>query len=154
VDNRTPLLAFQASFMITPDPADPNPSFTSIIGTKRLITPEGTGSNCADGFIFNFGILGAPFSPLATYDATIKTPTGTYKDSGGSQVQFTDAFPGASVGDDFVEQFMGGSCVPVPVPTTTNDCIHGGWQTFADFKNEGDCVSFVATNGKNPPAGT
>ena len=25
-------------------------------------------------------------------------------------------------------------------------------RTFGVFKNQGDCVSFVATNGKNPPA--
>jgi hypothetical protein len=26
-------------------------------------------------------------------------------------------------------------------------------QTFGVFKNQGDCVSFVSTRGKNPPAG-
>jgi hypothetical protein len=30
---------------------------------------------------------------------------------------------------------------------------HGGWRTYGVFKNQGDCVSFVATGGKNPPAG-
>ena len=33
-------------------------------------------------------------------------------------------------------------------------CKHGGWQQFGNqFKNQGDCVSFFATHGKNPPAG-
>jgi HYR domain len=41
-----------------------------------------------------------------------------------------------------------------PQPTTMDDCKDGGWSNFAGFKNEGDCVSFVATGGKNPPAGT
>ena len=27
------------------------------------------------------------------------------------------------------------------------------WRTFAVFKNQGDCVSWVATNGRNEPAG-
>jgi hypothetical protein len=37
-------------------------------------------------------------------------------------------------------------------PTVTNaDCKSGGWQTFGVFKNQGDCVSYVATKGKNPP---
>ena len=36
-----------------------------------------------------------------------------------------------------------------PLPITKNECKNGGWETF---KNQGDCVSFVATGGKNPPA--
>jgi len=36
-------------------------------------------------------------------------------------------------------------------PTSADQCKKGGWQVFGIFKNEGDCVSFVATGGKNPP---
>ena len=39
------------------------------------------------------------------------------------------------------------------MPTTKDQCKKGGWQTFGVFKNQGDCVSWVATAGKNPPAG-
>jgi choice-of-anchor C domain-containing protein len=40
---------------------------------------------------------------------------------------------------------------------TKDDCKQGGWQTMIDtagnaFKNQGDCVSFFATKGKNPGA--
>jgi hypothetical protein len=35
------------------------------------------------------------------------------------------------------------------VPTDKTQCKKGGWQTFGVFKNQGDCVSFVATGGKN-----
>lgn len=38
------------------------------------------------------------------------------------------------------------------LPTTQAQCRDGGWKTYGAFKNEGDCVSFVATGGKNPPA--
>jgi hypothetical protein len=38
-----------------------------------------------------------------------------------------------------------------PLPTTTEQCKNGGWKTFGVFKNQGDCTSFVATGGKNPP---
>jgi hypothetical protein len=38
-------------------------------------------------------------------------------------------------------------------PTTNNQCKNGGWRTYGVFENQGDCVSFVATKGKNPPAG-
>jgi hypothetical protein len=36
-------------------------------------------------------------------------------------------------------------------PVTTSDCKHGGWQRYTNpsFKNEGDCVSYVATKGKH-----
>jgi hypothetical protein len=36
-------------------------------------------------------------------------------------------------------------------PTSKDQCKNGGWQTFNNpaFKNQGDCVSYVATKGKN-----
>jgi hypothetical protein len=37
-------------------------------------------------------------------------------------------------------------------PTSKAECKNGGWRNFLQFKNQGDCVSFVATGGKNPPA--
>ena len=40
-----------------------------------------------------------------------------------------------------------------PLPTSKEQCKNGGWRNFPGFKNQGDCVSFVATGGKNPPAG-
>lgn len=33
-------------------------------------------------------------------------------------------------------------------------CKDGGWQSYGIFKNQGDCVSYVATGGKNQPAGS
>jgi hypothetical protein len=40
-----------------------------------------------------------------------------------------------------------------PLPTTKDQCKKGSWTTYGIFKNQGDCVSFVATKGKNPPSG-
>ena len=39
------------------------------------------------------------------------------------------------------------------LPTSMDQCKNGGWKTFGVFKNQGDCVSFVASKGKNPPSG-
>ena len=39
---------------------------------------------------------------------------------------------------------------PPPAPTNKDQCKHGGWKNFPQFKNQGDCVSFVATGGRNP----
>jgi hypothetical protein len=37
-----------------------------------------------------------------------------------------------------------------PMPTTKEQCKNGGWQNYGTtFKNQGDCVSFVASKGKN-----
>jgi hypothetical protein len=46
---------------------------------------------------------------------------------------------------------------PVP-PTSAGQCKKGGWQNLTDangtkFKNQGDCVSYVSTHGKNKAAG-
>lgn len=48
-----------------------------------------------------------------------------------------------------------GIIVPPPsAPETKADCKKGGWMNYGGmFKNQGDCVSFVATNGKNLPVG-
>jgi hypothetical protein len=40
-----------------------------------------------------------------------------------------------------------------PLPTSKDQCKNGGWRNFPGFKNQGDCVSFVATEAKNPPSG-
>jgi hypothetical protein len=37
-------------------------------------------------------------------------------------------------------------------PASIEGCQNGGWRSFPQFKNQGDCVSFVATGGKNAPA--
>ena len=44
--------------------------------------------------------------------------------------------------------------VTVPLPTSKGQCKKGAWRDFEVFKNQGDCVSFVATGGKNPPSGS
>jgi hypothetical protein len=38
---------------------------------------------------------------------------------------------------------------PPPMPSTKDDCKKGGWESYGVFKNQGDCVSYVATGGKN-----
>ena len=54
----------------------------------------------------------------------------------------------------------GGPCTGVPPnpPPNKDACKKNGWMTFTDdtgrpFKNQGDCVSYQATGGKNKAAG-
>jgi hypothetical protein len=39
----------------------------------------------------------------------------------------------------------------LPLPTSKDQCKSGGWRGFGVFRNQGDCVNFVASKGKNPP---
>ncbi len=44
--------------------------------------------------------------------------------------------------------------MPQTLPTSKDQCMNNGWKSFGTtFKNQGDCVSFIATKGKNQPAG-
>ena len=44
------------------------------------------------------------------------------------------------------------SATLVTTPTSKAQCTQGGWKNLPQFKNQGDCMSFVATGGKNPPS--
>jgi hypothetical protein len=39
------------------------------------------------------------------------------------------------------------------LPTSKEQCTNGGWRNFTGFKNQGHCVSFVVSHGKNQPSG-
>jgi hypothetical protein len=64
------------------------------------------------------------------------------------------AFPG---GGFVYSDFPAGDIVVTDAPatpTSKDQCKNGGWRNYGIFKNQGDCVSFVPTKGKNPPANT
>ncbi len=72
----------------------------------------------------------------------------TFLDDTNSRLFFGSAQPITKY-DDMVVEFT----PPAPtLPTTKADCKKGGWESYGVFKNQGDCVSFIATKGKNPPA--
>jgi hypothetical protein len=52
---------------------------------------------------------------------------------------------------------LGDVADPTVLPIAADQCKRNGWKRFFDqdtrFKNQGDCVSFVATVGRNLPAG-
>ncbi|MDX6582892.1 MAG: hypothetical protein QOI10_2076 [Solirubrobacterales bacterium] len=57
---------------------------------------------------------------------------------------------------DVDQDHLGTVCDTKEVPTTKDDCKGNGWHNFNGiytFANQGDCVSFVATGGKNKPKG-
>ena len=91
-------------------------------------------------------------STLAAAGQQVPTPTGT--------IQSVDIVLDVQGSADLTNiTFNGTAEVPTPVstgPTTKAQCKKGGWKTFTSpkFKNQGDCVSFVATHGRNAPSGS
>jgi hypothetical protein len=76
-----------------------------------------------------FGDVTMAFSDRQRTDCSVPTTTVA---RGGGQLVIVDA---------------------APLPTSKDQCKNGGWRSFGVFKNQGDCVSFVATGGRNEPAG-
>jgi len=93
------------------------------------------------------------------YDAQISAPDGVWRDQGFAFVEATNFFAfsgGSDIEGDGLSQFWQSTSFARAAPTTKADCKNGGWQNYPElgFKNQGDCVSYVATGGKNPPAGS
>jgi hypothetical protein len=43
------------------------------------------------------------------------------------------------------------SATLVALPTSVDECVNAGWQSFGFFRNQGDCISFVVTEGRHGP---
>lgn len=102
---------------------------------------------------------GTGVKPLSAIIAAFPNATIVNSSSGGG-VRIVAGF-GAGAWDNFVgnaDAFTIGvngcnttyNFEPAIAPTTKDQCKNGGWQTFNSpaFKNQGQCVSFVATGGK------
>ena len=108
-------------------------AFVSNGDSSATCTPTTSSVTCtytdfAHGFksdSFNFTV--GPNAPLSTVPASINASTSDGSDTAAATIQ------------------MAG-------PSSTDQCKKGAWATMGVFKNQGDCVSFVATGGKNPPA--
>jgi hypothetical protein len=96
------------------------------------VTDGGGPASGLDTFAFavTYGLPGDPPLPGPTECSSFPTGTETFVNELGD-ITVTDA---------------------QPLPTSKDQCKNGGWKNFGIFKNQGDCVSFVATRGKNPPA--
>jgi hypothetical protein len=155
-----PIASFNASFTI-------NSPSGQVTGSKSYqLDPQGRDFGiCAEfsgkdvpelGASNASGFLAEAFAYNLRYQAQIVTPAGSGSDTGQAE-----AFPGAfsvqsttssSSGNDFLENFVSSTGpIPPPVPTTADECKKDGWKTYGIFKNQGDCVSYVATHGKNEP---
>jgi hypothetical protein len=136
---------FQASFTI--DAAN-----GQVTGTKSfadLVPGAGPSCNPTNPYAAGSG------ASLTDYQARIRPTTGgsftTEGQATGSNI-FVSNEPGGPVSfSDFVEDFLTGSEPVSEGPTTKDQCTKGGFKDFPGFKNQGDCVAFLATGGKNEP---
>jgi hypothetical protein len=106
----------------------------TVTGTKHLVGTNSQAVCDSEGFVRT--------SNLTTlYTATIN---GAQRNTGAATVSIAGLVGGSPI---FTENFGSTGIVQ-------ERCKHGGWKSFGIlFKNQGDCVSFVATGGKNPPSG-
>ena len=91
-------------------------------------------------------------------DATVLEGVGINQGSGNAGlVSNVDAFTFDETTYDFerIKDLDGDGVADTAPPTSKDQCKKDGYKNFNNptFKNQGDCVSYVATGGKNPPKG-
>ena len=93
-------------------------------------------------------VAGAGGPPLYTLDTVVALfPNATVQGIGVNVGTFNPEYVVATDGVEFndtIYDFETGTR-----PSSKDECKNGGWQTFDDpaFKNQGECVSFVAAGG-------
>jgi hypothetical protein len=129
----------------------------TLVGKTGLVTLTGTLTGTkVETFPADIAVQGGDVLGLWT-----RGPLDDIVDLGGSgSVVLSFQHSDPNVGDGI---FLGGGAGPPislnesanlapPLPTSEDQCMQDGWKSFGStFKNRGDCVSFVATHGKNPP---
>ncbi len=114
----------------------------TVTGTKSLHPESDSVVSCFPGT----GGSEVNGSVGATYRATI---AGVGQDTGTATVSIDDDLFGSDTPLLFFNENFGST------GAVRQQCQHGGWKSFGTlFKNQGDCVSFFATGGKNPPSGS
>ena len=92
----------------------------------------------------------APWSTPVNLGPTVNTSAGDqhpYLSADATTLFFTSSRAGGSGGFDL---WM--TTRAQIFPTRKDECKKDDWERFGIYKNQGDCVSYVATNGNNPPA--
>ncbi len=148
--------------------------FDCCIGPTPIVSmPYAHAASCAgtiDDGNANVDLTGLPFVVDDTFTVRGFTPTGS---ANGTLLPFDGA--ATAIQSQVVNLTGGGFCggigpsinggSPIAVvgfelqlayagnPGIGKDtCKSGGWQSFGVFKNQGDCVSFFASRGRNGPA--
>jgi hypothetical protein len=144
IDAHGAVTAFHAAFTVT-SPA----GVVLVSGTKDLAGGSATGSCNGIGSSGQYGRAGTIAGQVA-YRAVVHTAAGDYRDTGSATLSAHADTRGAIGAPSFREQFVSDGLRP----TRREQCKGGGWREFGGlFRNQGSCVSFVATGGESPPSG-
>lgn len=89
------------------------------------------------------------------FTTTRNDPTDAISGIGGARYQWFTFATGAF---DIDDQRLIHNVLAPNTPSSTRDCMRGGWASYEDdqftpFKNQGDCVSWVASGGRNAAQG-
>jgi hypothetical protein len=133
------------------------PSGENPTGQASFQFPGGGSASClaVRDNVATFNIPGIPVFGLVTFEVTDNTGLGVPDVISSIPTSRSPGDCSPLVGAVFGDVLSGDIVVvdAPPLPTSKQQCKNGGWRSFGVFKNQGDCVSFVATGGKNPPDG-
>jgi hypothetical protein len=94
----------------------------------------------------NFGVCVGPITLRSTLSATgVSLPAGQHE----IRVRISRTF--LSTPQITPTEYIDNVALTQTLPTSKDQCKNGGWQAYLVFKNQGDCVSYVATGGTNQP---
>jgi hypothetical protein len=158
-------------FDVRSGPVGENPSGTVTLESGRFVVDRGTvtclavnGNRASIGVSFTGAGFIEPYGTVVFVDDL----GGEGEDriavqvfvspSTGPTVCPTELPPGVTrpLGPTYPDPLFDGNVVIVDapaLPTSRDQCKNGGWRSFPGFKNQGDCLSFVATGGRNQPSG-
>jgi hypothetical protein len=117
-------------------------------GTQTFTCPDGS------TFALAFDLLGYTFCYSIGCIQEISRYTGVWRVAGGTGAYANLVGGGTlNVGSNpfsgLILHYSGEVGFRFVMPQTAAECKNGGWEGFDVFKNQGDCVSWVATGGKN-----
>jgi hypothetical protein len=131
----TTVVQLSATFTIT--------SGTTTVTGSKSAPPGGSlnGALCLEDANGRTALALAPYESIP-YTATIHTPNGNFHDEGTSTVTVNVRLDLDTT--TLTESFASSLTAPVLItPTTKDQCKNNGWKNFPQFKNQGQCVSFV-----------
>jgi hypothetical protein len=166
LDTETPAAVDpSASFQVTVRVRDffpsPTPFAGTLTATQHLLASNATPASSSIALPVLHFPAGQPILDLGTGTATLTAPAAV-----GSPITLDAGnFSYRIVPDDPIHNTFANDCeavgdpaAPVPptlavipvvrIPTSKDDCKHGGWRSFTDdegtpFRNQGECIRFV-----------